>query len=55
MDIQKAWDIVIAEIEGECNMHAHCEECPIFVPCVNINEAPFDTLKVMRGKLYGID
>ena len=50
---QKAWDIVIAEVEGECRMHARCDECPFEQPCEKLDEQPFETLKAMRGKMYG--
>ena len=53
MNNQQAWDIVIAEVEGECRLHARCNECPLEQPCEKLNEQPFETLKVMRGKMYG--
>lgn len=53
MDNQQAWDIVIAEVEGECRMRARCDECPLEEPCEEMNECPFYTLRAMRGALYG--
>jgi hypothetical protein len=55
MDNQKAWDIVIAEIEEECRMHAQCSECPLESPCEKLDEQPFETLKAMKGALYRAD
>ena len=53
MDNQKAWDIVIAEIEFACRMNSECSECPLFTPCSNCDERPFEILKEMKGKMYG--
>ena len=55
MDNQKAWDIVIAEVEGECRMHTRCDGCPLEYPCTRLNEQPFETLKTMKGALYRAD
>ena len=53
MDNRQAWDIVIAEVESECRLHARCDECSFEQPCEKLDELPFETLKVMRGKIYG--
>ena len=45
MDNQKAWDIVIAEVEGVCRLHCACSECPLEQPCEEIGECPYYTLK----------
>ena len=55
MDNQKAWDIVIAEVEGECRMHAGCYECPLEQPCEKLDELPFETLRLMKEALYRQD
>lgn len=55
MDNQKAWDIVIAEVEGECRMHANCSECPLEQPCEEIEQVPYHVLKIMKGALYRAD
>lgn len=53
MNNQKAWDIVIAEVEGECRMHARCGECPLEKPCEKLDEVPYKTLRTMKGAMYG--
>ena len=55
MDNQQAWDIVIAEVEGECRLHARCSECPFEYPCASLDELPFETLKEMKGAMYRAD
>jgi hypothetical protein len=55
MDNRQAWDIVIAEVEGECRLHARCDECPLEQPCEKFDEQPFETLKIMKGALYRAD
>ena len=55
MDNQKAWDIVIAEVEGECRLHAQCSECPFEYPCASLDEVPYETLKKMKEALYRQD
>ena len=55
MDNQKAWDIVIAEVEGECRLHARCDECPLEQPCESLDEVPYETLKKMKEALYRQD
>ena len=53
MDNQKAWDIVIAEIEFACCFSPNCTECPLSTPCSNCDERPFHILKEMKNKMYG--
>ena len=55
MDTQKAWDIVIAEVESECRMCTNCYECPLEYPCSNLDEVPYETLKKMKEALYKQD
>ena len=55
MDNQKAWDIVIAKVEGECRLHTQCSECPFEYPCASLDEVPYETLKVMKGAIYRAD
>ena len=53
MDVQKAWNIVIAEVESECRLHANCCECPLKWVCDN--ETPYYLLKKMKEALYKQD
>ena len=53
MDNQKAWDIVIAEVEGECRLHAECGECPLKWICVD--ETPYSVLKQMKEVFYSVN
>ena len=53
MDAQKAWDIVIAEVEGECRLHAHCEECALKGVCGD--DRPHYMLKQMKEVFYSAD
>lgn len=55
MNNQQAWDIVIAEVAGECRLHMMCNECPLEKPCEQFKELLFETLKVMKGVLYCAD
>lgn len=55
MDAQKAWDVVIAEVESECRLRTECYGCPFEYPCSRLNELPFDTLKKMKEALYKQD
>jgi hypothetical protein len=53
MDNRQAWDIVIAEVKGECQMHANCSECPLKWVCDD--ETPYYLLKQMKEVFYGAD
>ena len=54
MDNQKAWDIVITEVENECRKHARCsDECPLKWVCND--ETPYCLLKQMKEVFYGVN
>lgn len=50
---KKAWNIVIAEVESECRLHARCGECPLQWACCD--ETPYYFLMRIKEALYRQD